>query len=94
MMKRGEMVSIPALALDFVEGGNTLWVQGIGGTVLRIKVTGKITTKRCEGQGMPSHADAFLDDDLQICLGSDVGLQVPAKTAEKLFEAMTKKGRR
>jgi len=50
---------IPAAAIEFNEGGNTLWVHGPeGGTILRLKFSGKITSKVCKASPVP-HADAM-----------------------------------
>ncbi len=60
---------LKAAVIEFDEGGNTLWVHGPeGGTILRIKCTGKITTKVCKTSPIP-HADAMIEGDLEFCLG-------------------------
>jgi len=67
----GAMKQIPVAMLEFVEDGNTLWVHSPqGGTVLRIKTKGKITTRKCPS-GFISHADIMTEDDIEICLGED-----------------------
>jgi len=51
-----------------VEGGNTLWVQGPeGGTILRLKVTGRITSTVCDTSPI-AHADAAIQGDLVMCI--------------------------
>ena len=67
---RGETVMIPVAAIEFREGGNTLWIHGPqGGTVLRLKtVDGAITSKRCANGGSISHGDAIIQGDLEICV--------------------------
>ncbi len=61
-------VTLPALAVEFDEGGNTLWVQGLGGTLLRIKTEGKITTTECVSSPL-SHGDLNITQDIEICIG-------------------------
>jgi len=59
---------IPAAAIEFNEGGNTLWVHGPeGGTILRLKFSGKITSKVCKASPVP-HADAMCLGDLEFCI--------------------------
>ena len=69
MTRKGDTVSIPVSAIEFREGGNTLWVHGPnGGTILRLKtLDGVITSKRCETSPV-SHGDAIIRGDLEICL--------------------------
>lgn len=64
-------------ALEFDEGGRTLWVQGELGTVLRVQLPhGSVfKTTSCGGPGS-SHADLTieklcLDHDIVVCLGED-----------------------
>lgn len=61
---------IPVLAIEFREGGDTLWIHGPeGATVLRLKtLNGAITSKRCQTSPI-THGDAILQGDLEICLG-------------------------
>lgn len=60
---------IEVACIEFDEGGNTLWVQGKNGTVLRLKtMRGKFTSKACEAG---SHADAIIEGDVHICLGKE-----------------------
>lgn len=63
--------TIEVLALEFDEGGNTLWVHGRKGTVLRVKTTGKIYVKDCGERTSGSHADVVTKDDVTMCMGSD-----------------------
>lgn len=72
MTRKGEIVMIPVIAIEFREGGNTLWIHGPqGGTILRLKtLNGAITSKRC--QSSPStHGDAIIQGDLEICVGAE-----------------------
>ena len=68
---KGAMTSkmIPVEVLEFHEGGNTLWIHGPeGGTVLRLKTTGKITSKKCATSPI-SHVDIMVEGDIEICIG-------------------------
>ena len=56
--------------IEFVEGGNTLWVHGMSGTVFRLKVSGQITSNACEQVDSTSHADAMAEGDIRFCLGT------------------------
>ena len=70
VVRKGDQIVIPVLAIEFREGGNTLWIHGQGGTVLRLKtVNGAITSKSC--QSPTSHGDAFIQGNLEICLADD-----------------------
>jgi len=62
---------IPASAIEFHEGGNTLWVHSPQGTTtLRIKTMGKIRVERCASSPV-SHSDMIVQDDITICIGSE-----------------------
>jgi hypothetical protein len=62
-----------ALGVEFDEGGNTLWIQGEHGTLLRIKTTGTITTKRCRGGPAGyAHGDVQAVGDVEICIDPNV----------------------
>lgn len=80
-------IQLVAVGLEFEEDGNTIWVQGPCGTLLRIKCSGRILVKRCSAPG--AHADALVAGDIAFCVpaGSDeeapdVG-QVEVGAAEK-----------
>jgi len=67
-------ITIPVVQLEFEENGNTLWVQGPVGTVLRIKLfPGKFTVSKCESNPC-SHLDLMVKGDNDMCLGPDEGL--------------------
>jgi hypothetical protein len=67
----GDTVTIPVLAIEFREGGNTLWVHGQSGTVLRLKTPdGTITSKQCQSSPV-SHGDAIIKGSLEICLANE-----------------------
>lgn len=72
MVRKGETVMIPVSAIEFREGGNTLWIHGPqGGTVLRLKsFDGVITSKQCQSGAPGSHGDAIIKGNLEICLSS------------------------
>lgn len=63
---------IPVVAIEFREGGNTLWIHGPeGGTILRLKtLNGVITSSRCQSSPV-THGDAIIHGDLEICLGAE-----------------------
>lgn len=65
-------ILIEAAAIEFSQGGNTIWVQSPhGGTVLRIKCTGKIITEACQNSPI-SHGDILIDGDIHICVSTDL----------------------
>lgn len=77
-------VTIPLVALEFDEGGDTLWFQGIGGTVFRLKTTGGIHTRTCIPSDAPpasrapavSHGDLLVTEPVEICLGNDKDIEL------------------
>lgn len=71
---KGQRIQIPVWLMEFQDGGNTIWIQGENGTVLRIKVTGKITTEACK-VSLCSHCDIVLNGDLKICLSRDAKVE-------------------
>ncbi len=61
---------IPAVGIEFDEGGNTFWVQSPkGGTVLRIKCAG-ITVKECATSPL-SHFDLSIPEKIEVCMSKD-----------------------
>lgn len=65
------MINIPASSIEFVEGGNTLWVHDtLGGTTLRIKCSGKIKVERCTVSPL-SHSDVMVQGDINICIADN-----------------------
>lgn len=74
-------VVVPALAIEFEEGGDTLWVQGLGGTLLRIKTSGKITSEDCPTSPF-SHGDVAINQNINICLGFE------QRYADEYFDAV------
>ena len=65
-------IQLEAVGLEFEEHGNTIWVQGAHGTLLRIKCSGQITVKRCEAPG--PHADVSVPGDIEFCVPDYPGL--------------------
>ena len=62
-------VHLEALGLEFEEGGNTIWIHGSdGGTLLRIKCTGRIEAKACAAT--VAHADVIVQGDIAFCVPS------------------------
>ena len=67
----GERVTILVNEVEFNVNGNTLWVQSpLGGTVLRIKCSGKINVEKCQDNPV-SHTDILVAGDINICLSDD-----------------------
>jgi hypothetical protein len=71
-------VLLEALGLEFEEGGNTIWIHGSGGTLLRIKCSGKITTKACAAP--TAHADVSVPGDIEFCLPPDTSDDEPQES--------------
>lgn len=64
----GERVEIPVTLLEFVVGGNTIWVHSpVGATVLRIKTDGCINVSVCDSNPV-SHSDISVQGNINICL--------------------------
>ena len=64
-------VVIPAAQVEFEDGGNTIWVTDPqGGTLLRVKTMGKITSRSCT-PGSTSHCDIVTNDEIDFCLGQN-----------------------
>jgi hypothetical protein len=61
------MDSIDVECVEFVPGGNTLWVQSMNGTVLRIKCTGEVKIHNGCTNNIP-HADIMVDGDIEMCM--------------------------
>jgi len=60
-------IQLEAIGLEFEEGGNTIWIHGSsGGTLLRIKCTGRIAVKDCSDPG--AHADVVVVGDIKFCV--------------------------
>lgn len=59
-------IVLEAVGLEFEENGNTIWVHGPQGTLLRIKCTGRIQVNRCEAPG--AHADAIVAGNIEFCV--------------------------
>lgn len=67
-----DRILIEASCIEFVNGGNTIWVQSPqGGTILRIKCSGSIITEECKNSPI-SHGDLLYDGDINICVSNDL----------------------
>lgn len=83
------MIQIPAACIEFVEGGNTIWVHGpMGATILRIKTMGKINSQG-ECENICSHSDMVVQDDIELCLSEDAK---PVTDLERLKDTFDKIG--
>lgn len=71
---------IPVAMMEFDEGGHTIWIHGPqGGTVLRIKATGKILVDRA-CVNINSHADLIVNGDIEICLVDEPEMETDEPT--------------
>ena len=62
---------IEVVGLEFIEGGNTIWVHGAdGGTMLRIQCSGQIRVNPC--QSPVAHADVRVAGDIEICVPKNI----------------------
>lgn len=59
-------ILLEAMGLEFEEGGNTIWIHGSQGTILRIKCSGRIMTSSCSAPG--PHADVLVEGDIKFCV--------------------------
>lgn len=59
-------IQLEAIGLEFDEGGNTIWIHGSQGTILRVKCSGRITAERCSAPG--PHADVLVKGDISFCV--------------------------
>ena len=75
-------IQLEAVGLEFEETGNTIWVQGPNGTLLRIKCTGRIQVKPCTAPG--AHADVMVPGDIAICVAMNEAAQEAAQGATRL----------
>lgn len=60
------------VVLEFHEDGNTIWVHGLRGTVLRVKTMEKIVSTRCRNQDQSSHGDVVTLEDIHVCVSDEV----------------------
>lgn len=61
-------VQLDVIGLEFEDGGNTIWVHGRQGTVLRIKCSGKIIVHACANDYAAPHSDVQVDGDINVCI--------------------------
>lgn len=67
-VQEGEKVVIPLSTLEFVPGGNSIWINGGQGcTTLGVKPLEKINIEQCTSSA-DSHADIMLADDINFCI--------------------------
>jgi hypothetical protein len=59
-------VQLEAIGLEFEEGGNTIWIHGPGGTLLRIKCSGRVASTPCAAP--TAHADVLVEGDIVFCV--------------------------
>lgn len=81
-------IAIPVVQIEFYEGSNTIWVQGFGGTVLRIKTTQSITTEVCT-TNLVSRADVLTSHPIRFCLAGDLSSKetvTPTQLSEQKLE--------
>ena len=64
--EKGDKIQLEAVGLEFVVGGNTIWVHGLCGTLLRIKCLGEIRVDVCSAPG--GHADVIVAGDIKFCV--------------------------
>ncbi len=69
--KIGERIQIPAAQIEFVHGGDTIWVHGPDGTtILRLKVVApsfRVMAQRCDTSPVP-HGDGLLASHVIVCI--------------------------
>jgi hypothetical protein len=61
------MITIDPVQIEFHEGGNTIWVNGENGNILRIKCSGIIEFGRGCVNTTP-HADLMIEGNIHICV--------------------------
>jgi len=78
-MNCGERVLIPVAAVEFVVGGNTIWVHSPkGATVLRIQTpSGTTVTVNKSCDNCVSHADIRANGAIEVCLSDDINSESP-----------------
>ena len=70
-LEQGARIKIPVSELEFVIGGNTIWVHSpIGATVLRIKTGQTIQVEKCDSNPC-SHLDVMTVTGFLFCLADD-----------------------
>lgn len=66
-------VQLTVVGLEFDDGGNTIWIHGHNGTVLRIKCTGQIKVSQCVNPG--PHSDVQVQGDINFCIPDSEGFE-------------------
>ena len=83
------MIQIPAACIEFVDGGNTIWVHSPeGATILRIKTMGKINVNG-ECENVCSHSDMIVKENIEMCLSEDAK---PVTALQRLKDTFDKIG--
>jgi hypothetical protein len=77
-------IQLEAVGLEFNEGGNTIWIHGPGGTLLRVKCSGRITAKSCSAP--TAHADVIVVGDIEFCVPTEQPEEV--RSVEQLRAAL------
>jgi len=71
IIEKGQQIVIPVSAIEFHNGGNTIWVHSKqGATTLRIKCSGKINVEQCQDSPV-SHSDILIEGDINFCISKD-----------------------
>lgn len=75
IIKKGDRVTVPAAQIEFVQGGDTLWIHGPDGSTI-LRLTGlnaacRFTATRCATSPVP-HGDGILAGPLTLCIPSTV----------------------
>jgi hypothetical protein len=82
------MYQINAACIEFVDGGNTIWVHSpIGATILRIKTLGKITVNG-ECENICSHSDMIVKENIEICLSDDTKVVSDLEKLKQTFDSI------
>lgn len=68
-------ICLPVVCVEYDEGGDTIWVQGLAGTVLRIKVD-KVTSEQAIPEALGSFGECMATGEVKIYLAKDAELQV------------------
>lgn len=80
-------VQLEAIGLEFDEGGNTIWVHGLEGTLLRIKCSGRIAVNECSAPG--AHADVLVAGDITFCVPASTGEEVRFLDVSKVEQILS-----
>ncbi|MBC9909102.1 hypothetical protein [Chitinophaga varians] len=71
LVRKGEMIRIPAWSVDFIPGESTIWVVSpTGDSIIRIKTPGKIEVESCL-VGPSSNFNIVLKENIKFCISED-----------------------